>query len=238
MNWFTGKSTQSPAPQPQPQPNQQQGNQSNQQPNQQPNNNPQPGNPNASSNEPADPLAIYNKMFDNAPDSDKPPAFSIDPKVMDQVVSSQDFMRGIDPDLMQKAMGGDAKSFMEVIQATSRNAYRASIEHGGVLTDKFVGSSMQYQGKQLPGQLKGHLTEQSLAANTPNFKNPVVKKQLTEIAQRLSRQHPDSSPQEIADMSRKYVTDLMAAMQPEDPNKGKVPGEQDWGSYFDDEPGN
>jgi hypothetical protein len=193
------------------------------------------GSQNTGTNETKNPLDVYGKMFDT-PDGndDKPPTFSIDSKVMDQVVSSQDFMNGADPELVQLATSGDVKALMQLINHSSRSAYRAAIEHGGVLTDKFVGSYSQHQNKKLPDVLKGHFTEQSLAANTPNFKHPVVKRQLTEIAQRLQKQHPDASPQEIADMSRDYLTELMSAITPEDPNKTKPKdGEVEWEKYFD-----
>lgn len=199
---------------------------------QQPNGNGQ----NANQNQPANPLDSFAKMFDNpTTEADKPPVFQIDKEVMDKVVSSQDFMQGIDPELMQKATGGDVQSLMQLIQHTSRNAYRAAIEHGGVLTDKFVGSYNQYSNKQLPGMMRDHFTEQSLAANTPNFKHPVVKKQLTETAKRLQRLHPDASPQEIAKMAQDYLTELVTAITPEDPNKQQSDnkGEVDWDKFFD-----
>lgn len=214
----------------QQQPNQQQQQQPNQQ---QQSQQQQPGNQNAGSNQPADPLAIYGKMFDNPSQTDAPPSFSIDPKVMDGVVSSQDFMQGINPETVQKAQQGDWSAIQEMIQHASRGAYRAAIEHGGVLTDKFVGSYSNYSSKKLPDVLKGHMTEQSLAANTPNFKNPVVKKQLTEIAQRLQRQNPDATAQEIADMSRQYLTDLMEAVNPQKQEQQQANAETDWDKFFD-----
>ena len=229
----------------QPQNNNGQNNQNNNQ-----NNNPDPNNPqqnnlnpgngnnqNANPNEPANPLDVYGKMFDNPTNNDDtPPSFNIDPKIMDQVVGSQDFMRGINPDLLQKATSGDTQSLLEIIQHTSRNAYRSAIEHGGVLTDKFVGARESYGNKKLPDVLRGHLTEQQLAANTPNYKHPVVKQQLSDIARRLQKTHPDAQPQEIAEMAKDYLQTFMKAITPAEQNPvANKPKETDWDQFFDDD---
>jgi len=82
---------------------------------------------------------------------------------------------------------------------------------------------------------------QGALANTPNFAHPVVRQQLKEVATRLSGQYPDASPQEIADMSRDYITQLADAVRPpSDPkaNSGKSGaaveerGEEYWNNYF------
>lgn len=198
----------------------------------------QPNNPNAKVNEPANPLDVYSKMFDNPSNTEAAPSFSIDPKVMDQVVGSQDFMQGVDPELMQKATSGDTQALLQLINHSTRNAYRAAIEHGGVLTDKFVGAREQHSQKGFSSRVKQELTTNALS-KTPNFQHPVVRKQLTEVAQRLQSQHPDASPEEIAEMSKDYLTQLAGALNPEDPSKkgGNKPeaeerGEDYWNNFF------
>lgn len=226
----------------QQQPNTQQQMPNNQQQANQPQNNGMPGQPgnnqNAQSNQPANPLDTYSKMFDNAPtDGDTAPTFSIDPKVMDQVVSGQDFTQGIDAELMQKATSGDTQALLQVIQHVGRNSYRAAIEHGGVLTDKFVGARESFKDKGFGSRIKQELTSAELA-KTPNFQHPVVRQQLTEVAQRLQRQHPDAQPGEIAKMAKDYITQLSQALNPEDKaaaNNGQnseVRGEDYWNNFF------
>lgn len=204
------------------------------------NTNSQTNGQNTQTQQQANPLDGYSKMWDTpAADTDKPPTFSIDPKIMDQVTTSQNFMQGIDPALMQKATSGDINSLMEVMHHVGRNAYRSSIEHGGMLTDKFVGAREQYGQKGLGSKVREELTTHALS-NTPNFQHPVVKRQLTEIAQRFSKQHPDASPQEIAEMSKKYLNDLRDAMNPESSTqqnqktKPEERGEEFWNGFFDE----
>jgi len=249
MNWFTGafasnKQSQQQQPQQQPQniPNNlrtggQQNNPQNQPNGNQGNNNNNQGNgQNANPNEPTNPLDVYGKMFDNPANPDTPPAFNIDPKVMDNVVGSQDFMRGIDPELMNKALAGDVKSMMDIIQSSNRNVYRAAIEHGGVLTDKFVGAREAYSGKTLPSRVKEELTNQELS-NTPNYKHPVVQKQLTEIATRLQRLHPDAAPREIARMAKEYLSEIAKVIQDTGEGNGNqvASKETNWDEFFADD---
>lgn len=190
---------------------------------------------NAGTNEPQDPLKIYENLFDNKnTQEDKAPTFSIDPKVMDQVVGSQDFTKGINPELFQKAMQGDQQAFFEMMNNVGRNAYRNAIEHGGMLTDRFVGAREAHSSKGLSGKVREELTTHALG-NVPNFKNPVVKAQLTEVAKRLQSQHPDAAPAEIAEMAKDYITKLASALNPTDPKAQEASQnvEVDWNKFFE-----
>lgn len=207
-------------------------------------NNPGPGNnvQNAGNGSEADPFANYAKMFDNSgTETDTPPAFAIDPKVLGDIAGKQDFMQGLDPQLMQRATSGDTAALMEIIQASSRNAYRTAIEHGGMLTDKFVGAREAHSAKGLGSRVKQELTTHALS-DSPTQMHPVVRQQLTEIASRLSKQHPDAAPGEIAKMAKDYISQLSQALNPQDPNatannqQGNKPVERDaeyWDKYFE-----
>lgn len=207
-------------------------------------NNPGPGNntQNAGTGNATDPFANYTKMFDNSgTQTDTPPAFAIDPKVLGDIASKQDFMQGLDPQLMQRATSGDTAALMEIIQASSRNAYRTAIEHGGMLTDKFVGAREEHSAKGLGSRVKQELTTHALS-DSPTQMHPVVRQQLSEIASRLSKQHPDASPGEIASMAKDYISQLSQALNPQDPNatatgqQGNKPVERNeeyWDKYFE-----
>ena len=207
-------------------------------------NNPGPGNntQNAGNGSEADPFAKYANMFNNpSTEADAPPAFNLDPKVLGDIASKQDFMQGVDPELMQRATSGDTSALLEIMHSVSRNAYRTSLEHGGLLTDKFVGAREAHSSKGFGKRVKGELTQAALA-NTPNFKNPVVRQQLSEVASRLQVQHPDAAPEEIAEMAKDYITQLAEALNPSakdksgkqsgNGNNAEERGEDYWNTYF------
>lgn len=207
-------------------------------------NNGQPGGGQNAQNQPSNnPLDSYSKLWDNPQNnSDTPPAFAIDPKIMDQVVGSQDFTQGIDPEVMQKALTGDAQSLLNIIQQVGRNTYRASIEHGGMLTDKFVGAREKFGEGRISSKVRSELTTHALST-TPSFQHPVVKRQLVEVAQRFQAQNPEATPQQIAEMSRKYMSDLMEAINPQQQQQGQnnsqqnqeERGEEYWSNFFNEQ---
>lgn len=190
-----------------------------------------------STSEPANPLDVYSKMFDNAsnPNVEAPPSFNLDANVLNDVSSKMSFTDGIQPELMQRASSGDMQAMMQLMDSVARNAYKASLQHSSALTDKFVGARSEYEAKGLGTKVRGELTNQALN-EVPNSQHPVVKQQLREIANRLQAQNPDAPPQQIADMAKKYMIDLANAINPAAPPainaNGTPAGEVDWDAYI------
>lgn len=231
----------------QQQPNQQNQQQNPKQDNQAGGNNPGPnqnsGNgtnnqTNGTNNQQVDPMDAYAKLFDNASKNQEvAPAFNLDDKTLDSVATNLDFMTGIDPELMQKATSGDVQALIQLMQHTQRNTYKTLMKHNSVLTDKFVGARESHNEKTLGSKVRSELTVNELAG-APNYKHPVVRKQLTEIATKMQAANPDASPQEIATAARQYITDLYKAMNPEDSSGAsskKEDGPVNWDNFFGDE---
>jgi hypothetical protein len=85
--------------------------------------------------------------------------------------------------------------------------------------------------------VRSELTTHALSA-IPNFKHPVVQKQLSQTASQLQTMHPDATPQEIAQMTIEYFQELTGALQ--DPKAAKNTekpadgprGEDYWNEYW------
>lgn len=181
---------------------------------------------------PENPLDIYSKMFENAAkNSDiQAPDFSLDPKVVNEVSSKLDFTKEVPPELMEKALGGDTKALLSVIQQTSQNAYKAALQHGTALTDTFVKQRSDYDQKTINSGVKRELTTHALS-DAPNFNHPVVRQELNRVAAQFAKANPDASPQEIAKSAQQYITDLSSALNPAAPKK-ELEGEMDWAKYL------
>lgn len=200
-----------------------------------PNNQPPANNQNAQPAQPVNPLDSFSKMWDNpSTEADTPPAFNLDPKQLGDIASKQDFMQGIDPELMTKATSGDVNAMMQLMNKVAQGAYAKSLEHGGMLTDKFVGARETHSSKGLGGRVRQELTQHALS-DTPSYQHPVVRKQLTQIAEQLQRQNPDASPQEIAKQAKDYLNELVSAINPKTEDKAaKKAGPTNWDAYFDE----
>ena len=204
--------------------------------NQQGNQNPAGGNPPTVPAQQAtvDPLAIFGKMFDNTPSTDAPPAFTLDPAQLSTIANGQDFTQGVDPELLTKANSGDSNAMMQVMQQVSRNAYKAALSHNSRLTESFVGAREGFSSKSLGTKIRGELTVNALTG-TPNFQNPGVRAHLINLAKTIEREHPDASPEQIAEMARESVRQLAEAVNPTQAPAGNPRAKQptDWDNFFD-----
>lgn len=181
-----------------------------------------------------DPLAVYAKMFDKATaeSDDVAPSFQLDPKVLAEVSSKLNFTQDIPPDLMQQAMAGDSNALVQIINLAAQSSYKAALSHTSTLTDKFVGARTEHGLKNVGSKVKQELTNSALSG-TPNYNHPVVKRQLNMVAESLSAQHPDATPQEIAGMAAKYIQDLAQAISPQAQQQAQAQTEEhDWAKYL------
>ena len=182
------------------------------------------------------PLDTYKKvMEDAAKNSDaQAPSFKLDPKVLSDVSSKMDFTSGVNPELMQKALAGDAQSLLQVIQSTSQNAYRASLEHASSLTDTFLNQRSTFENQKINSGVRDQLTQQSLSS-APNYDHPVIKQELNRVAAQFAKANPDQSPAEIAKAAQKYIQDLSAALNPQTAAATAAKDsstEMDWSKYL------
>ncbi len=184
---------------------------------------------------PANPLDAYKEMFDNAAkNSDiQAPSFKLDSETLNKVSSNMDFTKGIPEELMQKALGGDAGALLKVLQSASQNSYKAALEHTTALTDTFINQRGEYESKKVNDNVRRELTTQSLS-DTPNFDHPVVRAELTRVAQQFAAANPEASPKQIADQAKKYISDLQNALSPSSPTASKQQSakDTDWDTYF------
>ena len=185
---------------------------------------------------PVNPLDAYAKLWDtpNA-DTTKPPAFTIDPTVLDKVSGGLNFTQGVAPELMQKATSGDMQALLEIMNHVGQQAYKASLNHSTTLTDKFVGARSEFDLRNIGSTVKQELTSTALQSSVPNASHPVVKQELSRIAKAMQSQNPDASPQEIADAAKQYFNTLYSAVNgPQSPTTPATPpGEVDWDNYFE-----
>lgn len=183
------------------------------------------------------PLDTYQKVFDNAAkDSNiQAPSFSLDPKVIGDVSSKMDFTKGVSPELVQKANGGDASAMFQLMQEIGRNSYRAAIEHTTKLTDTHLGQRAEFDSKQVQRGVKKQLTSDALAS-TANLSHPLVKAELNKIAERFanSAEYADASPKDIAEAAKAYFNEIHAAFNPPAKTKEeeRASGEVDYMKYL------
>ena len=188
--------------------------------------------------EPVNPLDSYKAMLENANKPAEPsdtPSFSLDGKVLDEVGGKLNFTQGVNPDLLQKATGGDAGAMVALMNTVAQNAYKAALQHNTALTDTHLNTRAEHEKKLVDGAVKSSLISNELAS-VPNANHPVVKQELVRIAQALAKENPDATPSQIKEEAVRYLNTVYSALNPKQqdtPSQTQTAGQvQDWEAFL------
>lgn len=136
------------------------------------------------------------------------PVFSMDQEKFSQAVAGMDFTKSIPPELMQKALAGDAQSLMGLLNRVGQNAFSAAtissrdmVEHA----NKKAGGSFEQQVKEA---VRVALSEQNLTKANAAFNDPLVTPLLREINNRIRAKFPEASPEELAKQSQQMLMQI------------------------------
>ena len=245
-----------PAPPAAPQPNGYQTGQ--QQLNPQNNNNPaNTANANAGQNEPpnnsennADPnKGVQGSQLDNfkdifkIPTDDKgqptvpntnplaDPIMSVDPQKLREAAGKMDFTRGLEPELLQKAMSGqDPQAFMQVLNSVAQNGFSTAL----AATATMQNQALSTYHTRLDGTLASRVRDVQIsqaAPKNPALAHPSAQPVLSAIRQSVAQANPHLSPEKVAETAENYfvamAADMQAANEKSQPQT-KSAGETDW----------
>lgn len=175
---------------------------------------------------------LYTK---NSPDPEQAPSFSLNEETLGKVVGSQNFTSDISDEDIQKIQGGDWNHLKTMMNKVGQGAYKAALQHGSTLTDKFVGARFEHSDKHFNSKVRKNSVEGQLST-LPNYSNPAVKAHLNDIADRLQRQHPDAPPQEIAQEAQRLLMEIADGVNPENTPEAKQrkekAGKTDWDAWL------
>lgn len=191
-------------------------------------------------------LDILQTLRNNATNA-KPeaaPEFTLDPTALNEAASKLNFTQGISAELMQKAMGGDAEAFMQVLNQSNQNTFKTAVNTIGQLSGEHTKQALDHQ----QAQLKKDFTTQMATSGIDLNIHPVVKEQVIANAKLLASQYPDANPTEISKQALAITLEsskeLMRAMgmqviDPSNPDsvaqvktQQQTAGETDWDSVF------
>lgn len=186
--------------------------------------------------QPQNPLDSFMSLWDNTKQQQQeaPPSFNLNPEEVKKISSSMRFTDGISQEQFQQAMNGDQQAFFAMMDHVGRQAYSTALQHGGALTDRFVGARSEYENKKVPSQVKKELVSANLQSAV-NVQHPVIRKELTRIAEAMHSQNPDASPAEIAQAAVDYFSQISQAMTGQQQQEQQSKGDQpvDWDKFFD-----
>lgn len=168
------------------------------------------------------------------------PLFKLDSDALSQSMSKANFMPQVDPQLMQRALGGDQQAFSEVMNGVARNVMQQAIS----LTQSMVQSGIGTYHKRLDGMLPDRMREftanESLATD-PSASHPAASPVMKALVQQAMKANPSLTVAQAVKQATGFMQAMSAQYAPPPAAQGKDPltgqsmkpqTETDWASEF------
>jgi len=191
-----------------------------------------------------DPLAsdasgidIFAGMMENInkPNAGEPPAplsvaSVLTPEGMQKLAANQDFSKAIPAELMTKISGMEGGSDMlEAFKAMSSMAYMTALQQSAMLGESVTNSHVSNQAGQLEDKLNSSLFDKAALEAVPGIDNPIVSFAAKGIQAQLKASYPNATPDQISQMTTKYVSELSNSMNPSTATESDLTkDETDW----------
>lgn len=161
---------------------------------------------------------------------------SFSPDAVTKAMSGMDFTQGINPELAQKALGGDHASLMELLNGVTRNAVSASVQMSHGMVEKGVSTGIERFGGDMDSRMRDFSLRNQNVDN-PAMQHPFGKAMLSTIKRQIAEANPRMSADEVHQHAvsgfsefAKMVTSSGESAQ-RDQNSG--PKEMDWSLFLD-----
>jgi len=193
--------------------------------------------------EPSDPLAAFEKIFDNTPDKDAPkaPSFKLTPEVLKQASESLDFSDVVPQDFRERFDKNDPSAMSDLVNGLARKLYSTTLDHSSILTDRFVGQRSEHDRRGLGSEVTKTLAKNNLKSIAS--KSPVAAKQIEQIHDAIIAKNPDATPEFVQEQTEEYFRQIALVMFPElaelnpaaqkkKQQSAELTGNTDWDKYF------
>lgn len=169
-------------------------------------------------NKESSPLDAFTDVFKIDPNKQpaadplKDPLFSVDPQKLSAAVSKMDFTRAIKPELVQKALGGDAAAFSAAINQATQTAYMAVTQMmTGLMETAFSKNNGRFEST-----LSGRFRDFQISNSRPDNKvlqHPAAQPMLSALKSHIATQFPDLGPPEVTKRAEEYFLAMSKEMQ-------------------------
>ncbi len=160
------------------------------------------------------------------------PVFTLDKQKVLESASKMNFTGDINPELLQKALGGDGNALAAIIDGAVRNAV------AGVTLSQadLLNQALLTNNQRVTAALPTHINRTTLLnsqTDDPVLSHPAVQPLLTALKQTAFARNPNAKPADIEAEVHNYIRGLAAAVVDSSPEKikqqqQKQAGEVDW----------
>jgi hypothetical protein len=193
--------------------------------------------------EPSSPLDAFADVFKIDPNA-KPKAdplseklLSLDPAKLAASVTKMDFSRSLNPELVQKALSGDAASFSAALNQVTQSAFAASTQ----MVVNLMEQAFAKNNSRFDSVLGDRIRNANLAYTKPTneaLTHPAAQPVLAAMKAQIANQMPHLSPTDVASKAEEYFLAMADAVTSKKPAPAPKPGdrlprqEQDWSEFL------
>lgn len=144
------------------------------------------------------------------------PYLQLDETKLTQGLQQVDFTRGLNPELIQKAMSGDAAALMETLNHVSR----ATLHQATRLQAATTESALRTQSDRIKGYIPDAVKTSNLQnqpITNPALAHPSVEPMLRVLRGQIAQQNPNMTPQEVAARAENFFTSAAQAVNMHSP---------------------
>lgn len=143
------------------------------------------------------------------------PAGGIDPSQLMAAVGNMNFAQAVPPELMTKALAGEADSpqaLMQIINSTAQNAFAQST----LLTNNLVNQRLEAMQARIDAGLGDKVTNlqrQEAVTSNPMLQHPAMAPIKNALTAQFTTQYANETPQAIQKKVNEYMTSMAGFLQ-------------------------
>lgn len=159
------------------------------------------------------------------------------PEKLQEQVSKTNFASKIDPQLAQKALGGDPQAFMDVLNQVAQQSFLASAQFGHTLVEKGVSTGMDRFNSGLDSRFR-QLQIRSKNSENPALQHPIGQAMLGTVKNQIAQAQPNLSAEEVHSKAEEMFSEFAKLMvqpsQQQQQQQEAKPQQQNWLSFLED----
>lgn len=189
------------------------------------------------------PLDAFKDVFTIDPNRKAPadplssPLLNLDPKKLQESVAKMDFARGINPELVTKALQGDAASFGQAVNSVVQASFAATLN----MVVPLMEQAFSKNNSRYDSVIGNRIRDASLSYTRPTnsaLQHEAAQPVLAALKKQVSSQFPDMSPTEVAAKAEDYFLAMADAVTGAKPQKAAEPGPgnrtpTDWDAFLE-----
>jgi len=192
-------------------------------------------------NTPDSPLAQFGNLWEpvatKAGEAAPATPAPLDPAQLQEIISKASFTSSLTPEnLSAIEAGGEGaqQAFTESLNSVAQQVLMQATLAANKMTEQAVKAATEAQAATIPEMIRAATLNNTLQKENPVFSNPAVRPVIEATQTQLAAKFPNATPDELATMTKDYITAMGAAFAPAPvtPAGSNAPDTVDWESHF------